>query len=97
MTVSQWIETNGVEIRPAGTNEPGTGHHHLFIDRDITAVGEPIPTGDGVVHLGGAQTEYVFENLAPGNHAIVAVLGDYLHVRLPDVATDTLHVTIAGT
>lgn len=96
-TFTLTLETRNVEIRPAGTDEPGTGHHHLFVDRDLTPVGEPIPTEQGIIHLGLAQTEYVFENLAPGEHTIVAVLGDYQHVRLGNVATDTLRVTVAGT
>ena len=96
-SVTVRLETHGVEIRPAGTDEPGTGHHHLFIDRDITPVGEPIPSVAGIVHLGMAQMEYVFEDLPPGDHTIIAVLGDHVHTRLPNVATDTVHVTIAGT
>ena len=88
------LSTRNVEIRPAGTDEPGTGHHHLFIDRDITPIGEPIPTEQGIVHLGMAQNEYVLEGLAPGEHTVIDVIGDYQHVRLASVATDTVHFTI---
>jgi len=91
------LETRSMEIRPAGTDEPGTGHHHLFVDRDLTPIGEPIPTEDGIIHLGLAQTEYVIENFAPGEHMIIAVIGDYQHVRLREVATDTVRVVVSGT
>ena len=88
------LSTRNVEVRPAGTVEAGTGHHHLFIDRDITPIGEPIPVQEGIVHLGMAQTEHMFENLAPGEHMIIAVLGDHIHSRLADAATDTVRVTV---
>ena len=45
------------EPRSAGTMEAGTGHHHLFIDRDIVAVDWVIPVEPGIVHLGAARTE----------------------------------------
>lgn len=96
-TVALRLETRDVMIRPAGTDEPGTGHHHLFIDRDISPVGEPIPTGEGIVHLGMGQTELLLEDLDAGDHTIIAVVGDYQHVRLANVATDTVRVTISGT
>lgn len=88
------MAARGVAIVPAGVDEPDSGHLHLFIDHDVTPAGEPIPTEDGVVHLGAAQTEFLFEGLAPGEHTIIAVLGDYQHVYLGAVATDTVRVTV---
>jgi len=83
----------GVEIRPAGTDEPNTGHHHLFVDRDITPPGETIPAEEGIIHLGGGQTEAEIP-LEPGTHTIIAVLGDHEHVRLAEVKTDTVTVVV---
>ena len=83
-----------LELRPAGTDEPNTGHHHMFINRDIVAEGEVIPAEEGVVHLGAAQTFYVFENLEPGTYTVIAVLGDHQHARISGAKTDTVRFTV---
>ena len=83
-----------IALRPAGVDEPNSGHLHLFIDRDPTPPGEVIPNGPGIVHLGKAQTEYLLEGLEPGDHVVSAVLADFLHVRLPDAGTDTVRFTV---
>ncbi len=83
-----------LELRPAGTDEPNTGHHHMFINRDIVAEGEVIPAEEGVVHLGAAQTFHVFESLEPGTYTVIAVLGDHQHARIPGARTDTVRFTV---
>jgi hypothetical protein len=83
-----------ITLRPAGVDQPNSGHLHLFIDRDPTPAGEVIPNEPGIVHLGQAQTEYTLEGLEPGEHVVIAALADYLHVRLPDAKTDTVHFTV---
>jgi hypothetical protein len=83
-----------ITLRPAGVDEPNSGHLHLFIDREPTPVGEVIPNEPGIVHLGQAQTEHLLEGLEPGEHMVIAVLADYLHVRLPDTKTDTVRFTV---
>jgi hypothetical protein len=89
------LATENVAVRPAGTEEPGSGHHHLFVNRDLTPLGETIPAESGIIHLGGAQTEHTLEDLAPGTYTVIAVLGDYQHVRL-DAKTDTVRFTVRG-
>lgn len=88
------LGAGGVSVVPAGTDQPNSGHHHLFIDRDVSPVGEPIPTEAGIVHLGLAQTSHVLEGLQPGEHTVIAVLGDFQHVRVGTVATDTVRFTV---
>jgi hypothetical protein len=88
------LAVEGIELQPAGTDLPNTGHLHLYVNHDLTPEGEPIPSEDGIVHLGKAQTEYVFAGLAPGDYTVVAVIGDHLHVRIPGVATDTVRITV---
>ena len=83
-----------LELRPAGTDEPDTGHHHMFINRDIVAEGEIIPAEEGVVHLGAAQTFHVFESLEPGTYTVIAVLGDHQHARIRGAKTDTVRFTV---
>jgi hypothetical protein len=81
-------------LAPAGTQEPNTGHLHLFINHDLTPEGEPIPQGEGIVHLGKAQTEHALEGLEPGDYTVIAVLGDWAHVRIPGAITDTVRFTV---
>ncbi len=88
------LQAHGVEIVPAGVEQPNSGHHHLFMDVPVAAAGEPIPAGPGIVHLGGAQTEHTFEGLTPGEHVLIATLGDWLHVPIESVGADTVRFTI---
>ena len=83
-----------VTLVPAGTNQPNTGHLHLFINRDLTPEGQVIPVGDGIVHLGQAQREYLMEGRAPGEYVVIAVLGDWAHVRIPGAITDTARIVV---
>lgn len=83
-----------IVLRPAGVDEPNSGHLHLFIDREPTPPGQVIPNEPGIVHLGQAQTEYLLEELEPGEHAVIAALADYLHVRIPNAKTDTVRFTV---
>ncbi len=88
------LQAHGVEIVPAGIEQPNSGHHHLFMDVPVTAAGEPSPAGPGIVHLGGAQIEHTFEGLTPGEHVLIATLGDWLHVPIESVGADTVRFTI---
>jgi hypothetical protein len=88
------LAAENIALRPAGVDELNSGHLHLFIDREPTPVGETIPTGPGIVHLGQAQTEHTIEGLEPGEHVVIAVLADYLHVSLADAKTDTVRFTV---
>jgi hypothetical protein len=89
--------TTGVQIAPAGTMEAGTGHHHLFVDVDVTPMGEVIPAGvPGIIHLGMAQTEHVVEGLSPGEHRLIAVVADGMHIPLNPSVADTVTITVAA-
>ena len=85
------LSTESVEIRPAGDVTPNSGHHHLFLNRDIVSAGETIPAEDGIIHLGGGQMTHQYPALAPGDYTLIAVLGDFAHVRVGTVKTDTVH------
>lgn len=86
-----------VEIAPAADVRPGTGHHHLFLDRDPTPAANPIPAGViDIIHLGRGQTEFTFDSLAPGPHRIVAVLADHGHVPLRRARADTVTFVVGA-
>jgi hypothetical protein len=85
----------GVDIVPAGDMTPGTGHHHLYLDEDLGSAGVPIPAIPGrVIHMGTGVSEYTFENVAPGPHRLIAVVGDGLHIPLQPWVVDTVTFTV---
>jgi len=89
------LAATGVEIVPATDERPGTGHHHLFIDRDPTPADDTIPRGvTGIIHLGRGQTEFVLDSLKPGPHRVIAVVGDSKHRPLHPLVADTVRFTV---
>ncbi len=89
------LGASGVEITSADIHEPGTGHHHLYVNRDLTPLGDTIPDGvPGILHLGQGQTEFEVRDLEPGENRIIAVIGDWGHVPLDPPAVDTVHFTV---
>ena len=89
------LTAEDVEIVPAGTDGPRTGHHHLLFNVDAPAGGQPIPSTDGYVHLGQAQTGYV-AGLEPGEYRVIALLGDFAHIPHDPPVADTIHITVGG-
>ncbi|MGF1769704.1 DUF4399 domain-containing protein [Enterovibrio makurazakiensis] len=70
----------GMDVSPAGNNQPNSGHHHLLIDVDSLAdFSLPLPANDNVRHFGGGQTETMM-TLPKGKHTLQLLLGDYLHI-----------------
>jgi hypothetical protein len=85
----------GATVVPAdGLREEGRGHHHLLVNVDLPAPDQPIPVGDGFIHLGTGATEYVLEGLGPGPHRIIAVFAYGDHVPMASVATDTILIVV---
>lgn len=93
VTVS--LSVQGFPIVQAGDMTPGTGHHHLFLDADVTPMGEPIPTVPGsIVHMGDGSSEYTFTDVTPGQHRLIAVVADGAHVPLNPPVMDTIMFTV---
>ena len=91
VTVKFGIE--GMDIAPAGTDKPNTGHHHLIIDGKVDDMAAAIPADANHVHFGKGQTEATVE-LKPGKHTLQLVLGDKNHVpHNPPVMSDVISVT----
>ncbi len=89
------LQATGVEIVPATVERPGTGHHHLFVDHDLTPVDDTIPRGvTGILHLGRGQTEFVLDSLKPGSHRVIAVVANWKHVPLKPLVVDTVRFTV---
>ncbi len=89
------LAATGIEIAPAAEHKPGTAHHHLFLDTDVSAGDMPIPAGmKGIVHLGKGQTEFTFDSVSAGPHRLIAVLADPNHVPLKPMVADTVRFTV---
>lgn len=84
-----------VQILPAGDLTAGSGHHHLYLDADLTAAGVPVPTIPGsIVHMGDASSVYTFEGVSPGEHRLIAVVADGMHMPLQPWVIDTVTFTV---
>jgi hypothetical protein len=90
------LEASGIEIAPAAEERPGTAHHHIFLDVDVTPFDDTIPAGvTGIIHLGRGQTEFTFDSVVPGPHRVIAVLADPWHVPTKPLAMDTVRITVS--
>lgn len=86
----------GMGVAPAGVEKDKTGHHHLIIDEKIEGeeLNEAIPADDNHKHFGGGQTETTVE-LAPGEHTLQLVLGDWSHIpHNPPVMSERITITV---
>lgn len=88
------METEGIEIVAAGVMDAGTGHHHLVVNGDVDWA-LPIPNDPGVhYHMGLAQTEFTIEDMAPGEHRVIAVVADGVHIPLDPPVADTITLVV---
>ena len=83
----------GMDIRPAGEQVGGTGHHHLLINRDSMASGQIIPADDVHIHFGKGQTEAEVK-LAPGTYKLTMQFADGFHLSYGKDMAATLTVTV---
>ena len=84
-----------VDIEPAGTMTAGTGHHHLYLNADLTPADQPVPTVPGsIVHMGDASSSYTFENVPSGSYRLIAVVADGAHMPLQPWVVDTVMFTV---
>lgn len=91
------MEVENLEIVEAGVMDAGTGHHHIFLDVDVTPMDEVIPAGvEGIIHKGDGTSVHLLEGVAPGSHRIIAVVADGMHVPLDPPVVDTVTFTVAG-
>lgn len=89
------LDISGVEIVPAGDTTGGTGHHHLYLDADLTPAGQPVPSVPGsIVHMGDGSASYTFTDVEPGEHRLIAVVADGVHVPLQPWVVDTVSFTV---
>lgn len=91
------LETEGIEILPISPPVPGTGHHHLYVDVDLTPLAEMIPQGnDMIIHKGDGTSEHTIEGLAPGPHRIIALVANPAHIPIDPPVADTVNFTVGN-
>lgn len=95
-TFTVQFAVSGMEIAPAGSDIPNTGHHHLLIDvEELPDPNLPLPKNEHFIHYGGGQTEAEL-TLPPGEHTLQLVFADYTHVpHNPVVASIPITIVVA--
>lgn len=89
------LGVSGERVVPAtGMRVEGEGHHHLFVDADLTPADSAIPKTDGIYHIGSGADSLQLQGLTPGRHRIIARFAYGDHVPMPGVATDTIWVVV---
>ena len=69
----------GMGVAPAGVKMPGTGHHHILINRALPmVVTEQLPFDDSHRHFGKGQTGTLID-LPPGRHTLRLLFADDEH------------------
>jgi len=84
----------GMNIIPAGTDEPMSGHHHLLVDTHLPNMSEPIPADENHIHFGKGQLETTIE-LLPGRHTLQLLLGNWTHIpHSPPIKSNKITVIV---
>ena len=84
---------SGMQVAPAGSDTPNSGHHHLIIDGSLPASLDQ-PLGSNVKHFGGGQTETEL-TLSKGSHTLQLILGDRFHVpHNPPVVSEKITILV---
>lgn len=87
------VKVEGATIVKAdGDTSGSTGHLHVFIDRDPTPAGQPIPKEEGIIHT--TDTTIEIPALPAGDHTIWVVLGDGTHTPIAGPVEDRLKLTL---
>ena len=85
---------SGMEVAPSGDNRPESGHHHVVLDSELPLLSLPIPADEHNLHFGDGRTQTEL-TLAPGEHTLQLLLGDYLHIpHDPPLFSEQIRITV---
>lgn len=87
------MNVSGMDIKPAGKPEDGTGHFHILVNKEAMAAGEVIINDEFHKHYGKGQTEDALE-LKPGNYRITLQFADGAHVSYGPAWAHTISITV---
>ena len=82
-----------MEVKPAGTMDSNTGHHHLLINGDSMKVGESIPFDETHLHFGKGQTETEV-TLPPGTYKLTMQFANGAHQSYGPGLSKSITVTV---
>ena len=83
----------GMDVKPAGEQVAGQGHHHLLINLDSQPKGEIIPVDDTHIHFGKAQTETDVK-LPPGTYKLTMQFADGYHLSYGQAMSASISVIV---
>ena len=83
----------GMTVKPAGTIEAKTGHHHIIVDDKSIAQGTVVPADETHIHFGKGQTETELK-LAPGKHTLTLQFADGAHQSYGPQLSTTITITV---
>lgn len=83
----------GMDVKPAGTMDSNTGHHHLLINGDSLKVGESIPFDETHLHFGKGQTETEV-TLPPGTYKLTMQFANGAHQSYGPGLSKSITVTV---
>jgi len=83
----------GMEVKPAGTMDNNTGHHHLIINGDSMKVGESVPFDETHLHFGKGQTETEVK-LPPGTYKLTMQFANGAHQSYGPGLSKSITVTV---
>lgn len=87
------VEVQGVQlVEPNGDTSKATGHFAVFIDREPTAAGAPVPDEAGIEST--AQDRIVLQDLGGGEHVLWVVLVDGAGVPFDPMVADKVTVKV---
>ena len=80
-------------IKPAGALEPGTGHHHLIIDKGFMKYGEIIPMDKQHLHYGKGDTVAEI-SLPPGEHTLTLQFANGMHMSYGEQFSNEINIYV---
>ncbi|MBC7415482.1 MAG: DUF4399 domain-containing protein [Herminiimonas sp.] len=83
----------GMQVQPAGTMAPDTGHHHLLINAEDVATMAVIPMDETHLHFGKGQTETTV-TLKPGKYKLTMQFGNGAHQAYGPAMSKSIQVTV---
>ena len=85
---------SGMELAPAGTERPNSGHHHIIIDHELPGFSLPVPADTKRVHFGDGRSETELA-LGPGQHTLQLLFADHLHIpHDPPIYSEQISITV---
>lgn len=88
------FRVDGMDVVPAGTSAPDSGHHHVLIDTPLPNLDLPVPADAQHVHFGDGSSSTEL-TLPPGEHTLQLLFADHLHIpHEPAVYSRPITITV---